>query len=61
MFVKMKFLDYQVNIIDKTADEIGNEPTDELVKLAWVAPEDLSKYKLSPPTVKLFKKMKIIQ
>jgi 8-oxo-dGTP pyrophosphatase MutT (NUDIX family) len=53
---KMKFYVYRVDI-DKNTDEIKTQPSDDLVKLEWVGLGDLSGYKLTPPSVTLFKRL----
>jgi 8-oxo-dGTP pyrophosphatase MutT (NUDIX family) len=54
--VKMNFFDYEIHI-PKLSSEVGAKPTEELVRLEWVALKDLSHTKLSPPTTKLLKKL----
>ncbi len=58
--VKMRFIDFRVDITDKTAVELGDEPTDELTRIAWVAPDELKNYPLSPPTQAFLEKLGIL-
>jgi 8-oxo-dGTP pyrophosphatase MutT (NUDIX family) len=53
---KMKFYVYHV-YIDKYTDEIETKPSDDLVKLEWIGLADLNRYKLTPPSVMLFKRL----
>lgn len=52
----MKFYVYRVDI-DKNADEIETKLSDDLVKLEWVDLERLGDYKLTPPSVTLFRRL----
>jgi len=56
VFCKMQFNVYRVDI-DQNADKIKTELSDDLVKLAWVDLTDLNNYKLTPPSVALFKRL----
>ena len=53
---KMKFNVYRVDVNQNAAD-IKTSLDDDLVKVAWVDPEDLAKYKLTPPSVTLFARL----
>jgi 8-oxo-dGTP pyrophosphatase MutT (NUDIX family) len=53
---KMIFYVYRVDV-DKNADEIGVKPNDDLVKLEWIDLNDLNDYKLTPPSITLFKRL----
>lgn len=52
----MKFYVYRVDVY-KNANEIETKPDDDLVKLEWVEPAELDKYKLTPPSKTLFKRL----
>ncbi|HSX07764.1 MAG TPA: NUDIX hydrolase [Candidatus Saccharimonadales bacterium] len=52
----MKFYVYRVDI-DKNAYEIETKLNDDLVKLEWVDLDKLSGYKLTPPSVTLFRRL----
>lgn len=58
--VKMNFFDFRVDIHDKSAQELGNDPTDELLQLAWVDLRDVANYRLSQPTLNLLNKLRLI-
>lgn len=53
---KMKFYVYRVDI-DQNAAVIELKPNDDLVKLEWVDLSDLDNYKLTPPSLTLFKRL----
>ena len=53
---KMKFYVYRVDV-DSNAASIEIKPNDDLVKLEWVELADLGKYKLTPPSEALFKRL----
>ena len=53
---KMRFFVYKVSIDDKNANEIIVNLDEELEKYEWVEFSELKKYKLTPPSVILFKK-----
>lgn len=53
---KMKFNVYRVDV-NKDAVEIETNPSDDLVKLEWVAPTELNDYTLTPPSITLFKRL----
>lgn len=55
---KMKFYVYRVDV-DKNADEIKIDPSDDLAKLGWVDLAALGGYKLTPPSIKLFQRIGI--
>ncbi len=56
---KMKFYVYRIDLAVK-ADKADIKLNDDLVKYEWVELEKLSKYKLTPPSMRLFKKLKYI-
>lgn len=53
---KMKFYVYRVDV-DKNADDIKVDPSDDLVKLKWVDLAELGNYQLTPPSIKLFRRI----
>lgn len=55
---KMKFFVYKVEVDDREAGEIKIKLSDDLVKIEWIDMENLKNYKLTPPSVKLFTKLK---
>ena len=59
VWVKMKFFTYRVNL-DEPNDDIGVTLNDELSEFIWVNPQDLKNYKLPPPSIKLFKNLKLL-
>lgn len=54
---EMSFYVYKVVINEKKAKDIQISLDDDLVKYEWVNLEDLDKYKLTPPSIELFKKL----
>jgi 8-oxo-dGTP pyrophosphatase MutT (NUDIX family) len=52
----MMFYVYRVDM-DKNANDIKAEPSDELVKLEWVDLAQISNYKLTPPSIQLFERL----
>jgi 8-oxo-dGTP pyrophosphatase MutT (NUDIX family) len=56
VLVHMNFFDFVVNIPLST-DKIGVHPTEELVELCWLSAHQLTSANLSPPIVKLLKKV----
>lgn len=56
VMVKMSFNDYLVRL-DRTAAQLGTEPSEELVELRWFDRDELNAADLSPPTEALFKKL----
>ncbi|HVV66449.1 MAG TPA: NUDIX hydrolase [Candidatus Saccharimonadales bacterium] len=56
VIVAMNFFTYEIRI-GKPAEEIPAHETSELVELRWIDFIDLPNEKLSPPTVKLLKKL----
>jgi 8-oxo-dGTP pyrophosphatase MutT (NUDIX family) len=52
----MKFYVFRVDV-DNNADEIKTQLSDDLVKLEWVDLDKLSDYKLTPPSVTLFRRL----
>ncbi len=61
VIVAMTFHTYKVIIEDKNADEIAVALHDDLVEYHWVDLADVRNYKLTPPSVELFKKLKYIE
>jgi 8-oxo-dGTP pyrophosphatase MutT (NUDIX family) len=57
---EMQFNVYRVDV-GKNAAEIKTKLSDDLVKLEWVAPEKLSEYMLTPPSIALFKRLGLMQ
>lgn len=57
---KMKFYVYRVDV-DKNADEIKVDPSDDLVKLEWVDLAALGGYKLTPPSITLFERLRYLK
>jgi 8-oxo-dGTP pyrophosphatase MutT (NUDIX family) len=53
---KMKFYVYRVDV-NKNAADIEVQPNDDLATLAWADPKRLGGYKLTPPSVTLFKRL----
>jgi len=58
---KMKFYVYKVEIDNKNSNEIEIRLGDDLVKIKWVGLGELGSYKLTPPSVKLFTKLKYLK
>lgn len=56
----MQYNVFQVNV-DKNAADIQVAAKDDLIELKWVALKNLHKYKQTPPSVELFKRVKIEQ
>lgn len=59
VLVKMNFCEYKI-VLDKTADELGVRPTEELVELRWFSGDELLSANLAAPTRKLFKKIGLL-
>lgn len=57
VIAEMTFYVYKVLINDKNSDEIKIELNDDLIKYHWVDLSELKNFKLTPPSVKLFKKL----
>lgn len=57
---EMRFFIFKVAIEDQKADEIKIRLNDDLVKYRWTNLEELKDLKLTPPSVELFKKLKLI-
>lgn len=53
---RMKFYVYRVDV-GNNADEIETKLSDDLVRLEWVDLDKLGGYKLTPPSVTLFKRL----
>jgi 8-oxo-dGTP pyrophosphatase MutT (NUDIX family) len=53
--VQMRFNVYRVDV-PQPADRIHIQPGDDLVTLKWVERSDLGSYKLTPPSISLFKR-----
>lgn len=56
VLVRMNFYTYEVRL-DKTADELDLQPTEELAEVMWVPKSELKMLSLSPPTIKLLNKL----
>lgn len=56
VLVEMSFNEYLVQL-DKTADELGQRPSEELVKLKWFDRDELNNANLSLPTSTLLEKL----
>ena len=56
VLVEMSFNDYLVEL-DRTAAELGTEPSEELVVLQWFDRRQLNQIKLAPPTATLLKQL----
>jgi 8-oxo-dGTP pyrophosphatase MutT (NUDIX family) len=56
---KMQFKVYRVDITDKDAKQVQTKSNDDLVRLEWARVKDLKDYKLTPPSVELFKRLRI--
>lgn len=57
VIAEMTFYVYKVVITDKNSDEIKIQLNDDLIKYHWVDLQELKNFKLTPPSVKLFKKL----
>lgn len=57
---KMKFYDYRIRIDDKKSEELLVELDDELGEYKWADKNDLKLLKISPPSERLFKKLKYL-
>ncbi len=57
VIVTMHFFVYRVLLVDKNSDEINVALNDDLAEYQWVRFDELSKVKLTPPSVKLFTKL----
>lgn len=53
---KMKFYVYRVDV-EQDSTEIGLRSNDDLVRLEWVNLSELGSYRLTPPSVTLFKRL----
>lgn len=53
---KMKFFVYRIDL-SLNAERVKIQLNDDLAKYEWVKLEDLSKYKLTPPSIALFNKL----
>ncbi len=58
VLVKMNFHEFKI-VFDKTAIELRENPSEELVELKWFTPEELETVKLSKPTRELLVKVGI--
>lgn len=58
---KMNFGDYVVKITDKTAAELGDKPTEELVQLRWFNLDELAQEQLSIPTKDLLEDIGLLK
>lgn len=57
---KMQFNVYRIEV-DKNAANIETKASDDLVRLEWVDLDHLDSYRLTPPSISLFKRLKYIQ
>lgn len=55
----MKFIVYKV-LLNKNSTDIKYTPADDLVKLEWFDLDKLDQVKLTPPSIELFKRIKLI-
>ncbi|HSW80349.1 MAG TPA: NUDIX hydrolase [Candidatus Saccharimonadales bacterium] len=56
VLAKMKFNVFRVDI-DKNASDVKTSLNDDLIDIKWVEIKDLPKYKQTPPSVELFKRI----
>ena len=56
----MKFFVYRVDLHDQLAKDIQVNLTSDLVKYHWASIEELFTLKLTPPSIKLFKRLRYI-
>jgi 8-oxo-dGTP pyrophosphatase MutT (NUDIX family) len=54
--VRMKFNVYKIQY-DRNANDISVTPGDDIVRFIWVDPKNLKDYKLTPPSIELFKRL----
>jgi len=59
--VDMIFNNYKVIIDNKTAAEIGDNPTEELQEIRWFDFTEFKENQIAPPTIKLLKDLKLYQ
>jgi 8-oxo-dGTP pyrophosphatase MutT (NUDIX family) len=57
---KMKFFVYGINL-NRNAKDIHIQLNDDLIKYKWITLNNLEKYKLTPPSILLFKKLGYIK
>lgn len=57
---RMQFNVYRVDV-DKNAVDIALKPSDDLVRLKWFERSNLNGYKLTPPSVALFKRLSYLK
>lgn len=60
ILVEMNFNVYEVKITDKKSDEIIIHLSDDLYECKWIAMQDLSSVKHTPPSIKLFRRLKYL-
>jgi 8-oxo-dGTP pyrophosphatase MutT (NUDIX family) len=53
---KMKFTVYRVNL-NRDANDVTVQPNDDLINLKWIDVNYLQNYKLTPPSITLFKRL----
>ena len=53
----MSFFVYRVDISDKNAHEIATSTDDDLSEIQWFSLDELASVKLTPPSVRLFKRL----
>lgn len=56
---KMRFNVYRVDA-SKAANDIKLKPSDDLVKLEWIDLKQLGNYKLTPPSITLFERLRLL-
>lgn len=54
---KMKFFVYKIEINNKNSSKIKTKLSDDLIRIKWIDITELNKYKLTPPSGKLFRKL----
>jgi len=59
--VEMVFNDYLIKISDKTAQELGSEPTEEFKKIRWFSSDELPLQEIAEPTIRFLRAVKFIQ
>lgn len=59
MLCKMHFFVYRVEIDDRIASEIDISLDDDLVEYQWIPIDRLDTIKLTPPSVELFKRIRL--
>lgn len=54
---KMKFFVCKIEINDKNASKIKTKLSNDLIRIKWIDITELNKYKLTPPSDKLFRRL----